>query len=354
MGATPVKPGFPHTLRHFSALTGVRELEIDYLDIPNFMPQILRYFEHFSPTVRSLVLRGPKGSHRQIIYFIGLFQHLQDLRLIDSRAGFLGESADDPMLIPLFVPPLRGSLTVRSFATKGLLKVMINLFGGIRFRFMYLLHVNGIPTLTLLNACTKSLECLMLYPPGSSGEQLSLKVVRVLTNDFTGGYSLLDLDLSQHKYEYVLASSLDRTPTNGCPDTTTFLKHVLSTIPPSTSLDATVTYADYDLPGRSSHSFWPQLSQVVRVEETTQHHRLFEVLHEVHKVRSFRLTLYASVFGCRGETLVRRLEEAVAEEDLKGGFDESFCKPLWSIIRGGCTIGINLGASYLLIAFTAL
>lgn len=77
-------------LRHFCAFTGIRELGIDYLDIPSFMPRIQQYFGHFSPTVRSLSLRAPKGTSRQIIYFIGLFQHLEDLKLLhddDQTAG---------------------------------------------------------------------------------------------------------------------------------------------------------------------------------------------------------------------------------------------------------------------------
>ena len=68
-----------NTLRHFSALTNVRELTIDCLDTPKFIPRIQQYFGHFSPTVRSLTLKAPKGTHRQIIFFIGLFQYLEDL-----------------------------------------------------------------------------------------------------------------------------------------------------------------------------------------------------------------------------------------------------------------------------------
>ena len=52
------------TLRQFSALNNVLELEIEYMDIPNFMPQIRLYFGHFLPTLRCLTLREPKGSCR--------------------------------------------------------------------------------------------------------------------------------------------------------------------------------------------------------------------------------------------------------------------------------------------------
>ena len=66
-----------HIMRHWlPSLTNVQELGIEYLNIPEFMSTIPRYFGHLLPTVRSLALRAPKGSRRQIICFIGLFQHL--------------------------------------------------------------------------------------------------------------------------------------------------------------------------------------------------------------------------------------------------------------------------------------
>ena len=119
------------TLRQFPALTDIRTLWIDDLDIPSFMPMIQRYFGHFLPTVDYLTLKEPKGSRRQIIYFFGLFQHLEDLRLLYDRADPRDEPADDLSLIPPSVPPLRGWLWLCNFTRVGLLKDMIDLFGGI-------------------------------------------------------------------------------------------------------------------------------------------------------------------------------------------------------------------------------
>ena len=113
-----------YTLRHFTAFTNVRELGIDYLDIPSFIPRINRYFGHFLPTVHSLALREPKGSRRQIIYFIGLFRHLENLKLLYDRVNYQGEPTDDPTLVPPFIPPLRGQLTATCFTRVGILKDM--------------------------------------------------------------------------------------------------------------------------------------------------------------------------------------------------------------------------------------
>ena len=160
------------TLLKFSALTNVQELGIEFLNISKFMPRLRRYFGHFLPTVRSLALRSPRGSHRQIIYFVGLFQHLQDLKLIfNSSYGFISKEeapVGDLTLIPPFVPPLRGRLTMTLSRTVELLEDMIGLFGGIRFRSMDLFDVNG--TRLLLNACVETLETLRLHQNDPRGE----------------------------------------------------------------------------------------------------------------------------------------------------------------------------------------
>ena len=54
----------------------------------------------------------------------------------------------------------------------GLLEEMIELFGGIRFRHMDLLHVDGISL--LLDACAETLETLRFYLTDDCGKQLCL------------------------------------------------------------------------------------------------------------------------------------------------------------------------------------
>jgi len=156
------------TLRQFSALRSVQELAIDYLDIPSFMPRIRRYFGHFSLTVQSLALRKPRGTSRQIVFFIGLFQHLEDLKLLYDVIYPQGEQANDRTLVPSFIPPLRGQLAITCFRRNvDLLKDMIDLFGGIRFRCMDIFNVKG--TRLLLGACADTLETLRLCPTDPHG-----------------------------------------------------------------------------------------------------------------------------------------------------------------------------------------
>ena len=165
------------TLRQFLALTNVQELVIDCLDIPGFMPNIQLHFSHFFPTLRSLTMGEPKGSRRQVIYFIGLFQHLEDLEILYDKAGPEERPEDDLTLVPSFVPPLRGRLAMHSTSVD-LLKDMIGLFRGIRSCYLDISNVDGTPL--LLDACAETLETLRLHPSDSHGEGYSLSNAQVL------------------------------------------------------------------------------------------------------------------------------------------------------------------------------
>jgi len=157
------------TLRYFTALTNLQELGIDNLQLSRFMPNIQQCFGHLSPTLRFLALRKPTGSCRQILYFIGLFPNLQDLKFESSPPTDGQESTADAALVPLSVPPLRGRLILARFAREGLVRDMITFFGGLRFRSMDLFEVECVRL--LLYECRKTLETLRLYPTDPYGEE---------------------------------------------------------------------------------------------------------------------------------------------------------------------------------------
>ena len=150
-------------LRRFRALSNVTDLRLECLDIPKFLPKTQHYFGHFLPTVRSLTLGSPKGSRRQIIFFIGLFQDLEDLMLhnMELLPGEI-EPVDDPTLVPNFKPPLGGQLVAWNLKRADLIQQMINLFGEIRFTAVNLFDVNE--TRLLLRACKETLQTLQLHP----------------------------------------------------------------------------------------------------------------------------------------------------------------------------------------------
>lgn len=149
----------------FSTFTNVQELSVDTLNIPSFIPRIHQYFGQFLHTLRSLTLKGAMGSHREIVFFVGLFPHLEDL---EFRDGYWREPANDLTLVPPCVPPLRGRLTASYKGGHGLAKTMIDSFGGVRFRHMNLRRMDG--TQYLLYGCGNTLETLKLDAIDLCGE----------------------------------------------------------------------------------------------------------------------------------------------------------------------------------------
>jgi hypothetical protein len=131
------------------------------------MPKLRR---HFSTSYQrsDLSLSEPRGSRRQIIYFIGLFWHLEDLKLLYDTVNHWEEPVDNLTLTPRFGPPLGGRLTMMCFTRADLLKDMIRLFRGIRFRSMDPFNVCDIRL--LLGACAETLEALRVYLIDPHGE----------------------------------------------------------------------------------------------------------------------------------------------------------------------------------------
>ena len=153
------------SLAHFTALTNVQELGVDEFDLHAFTPRTQLYFGHFTPRLRSLALRRPKGAHHQLLYFLGLFPNLDDFKLIYDRTQEL-----TPGLAP--VPrsslSLRGRLTLRWLGGEAFLRDLSQLSGGLRFRYMDLLGVGG--ARLLLDTCAETLQTLRTYPVCWTGE----------------------------------------------------------------------------------------------------------------------------------------------------------------------------------------
>ena len=164
------------TLRCFSALTNLQELGIDNLQISGFISNLRGYFGHLSPTLRFLALKEPRGSCRQILYFIGLFPNLQDLKLHYPTPREEQDDVDDTSLVPLSIPPLQGRLTLTCFAREKLMRDMIVLFGELRFRSMDLYMVTCVQL--LLDGCAETLELLRLYPSDPYSEPVFFTRIR--------------------------------------------------------------------------------------------------------------------------------------------------------------------------------
>lgn len=157
--------GYFSKLKTLKEFRNLQELGIDNFQASKFVPYIEKYFGHLAPTLRFLALSRPIGSSRQILYFIGLFKELRDLKLCNPLSAGV-ESASDSKLKPFSEPPLCGWLTL-SF-TEEFAKDMVDFFPKLRFHYMNFYRVKH--AAWLFEACSETLETLWIKPNDPYGE----------------------------------------------------------------------------------------------------------------------------------------------------------------------------------------
>ena len=324
---TPFSPELfdPHTLYQFSSLINIQELRIDNLDIPGFVPKIGQYFHHFLPTVQSLALGYPRGSRRQIIFFIGLFRHLQDLKLMSVPDRSRNEPPDDLTLIPTFTPPLRGRLVIRSFGWVGLLEGMVGLLGGFRFRHVDLMGVDGMQL--LLDACAETLETFLFNPYDLLSKGVSLKGVHVITKNPSDKPFDLSQNRSLRALEVAMGSMRLVVKTSPLAITST-LKHAFSTITSPAFSEVTVFYRelDFQLPDPFGLHEPPAPAPFYSSLKTPEHRPVFAMLHKMREVRNFNVVLCVDVHARLMAYAVQSLKREARWEEW--GSDAVSSRPL--------------------------
>ncbi|KAF9643704.1 hypothetical protein BDM02DRAFT_1364424 [Thelephora ganbajun] len=148
-------------LRYFSAFANVQSLRLENVAIYRFIPGIERYFEQFSPTLRSIALFYPICSTpRQLSHFLSLFPNLDDIEI--RWFSTCNTSTPNVELVPFSAPKLQGRLTLYDFRWVETWTYLIAACGGLRFHYMDLRKVAGCAPI-LLKACAETLETLRFY-----------------------------------------------------------------------------------------------------------------------------------------------------------------------------------------------
>ena len=167
----------PHTFSHrdllyFSAFTNVQTLVFQGLKIDHFTPGIQRYFGHFSPTLRSIVLYDPCCTPRQLSYFLSFFANLDDIGIVRSSLFSPTITTHGTELAPSSAPRLRGRLELRDFRQAETWTYFITSCGGLLFRYMHLRRVGGSAPV-LFEACAETLETLQFSAAENFASKLS-------------------------------------------------------------------------------------------------------------------------------------------------------------------------------------
>ncbi|KAF9789279.1 hypothetical protein BJ322DRAFT_1041722 [Thelephora terrestris] len=271
------------------------------------MPIIQHCFGHLSPNLRFLALKEPKGTCRQLLYFIGLFPNLQDLKLHCCRSIGELKAPADATLIPLSTPPLRGWLRLICFKEDEIVKDMVTLFGGLRFRYLDLAEVSC--TQLLLYECAGALETLRLYPTGDS---------------HVNHHARQDLDLSQNKSLRTLETTVGLMDLSHL-RALQFPKTVPSFIP---TLDVIITYRDCDFGGWGCRGFGPKAYFTSGENYLQGIYSGFRVLREMYSMQEFRLVFCADVSDDNILRALQELEIMVRREEARGAFDYLRYRPI--------------------------
>ena len=154
-------------LRYFTAFANVQTLAVQSFQIYHFIPGIERYFGHFSPMVRSIVLSSLQCTPRQLLYFLSLFPNLDN---IEIRHALPFTHTPDTGLIPFTTPSLRGRLVLHHFGWVETWTDLATLCGGLRFSYVDMYgSVRCAPV--LLDGCAETLETLRLNTTNDLGSK---------------------------------------------------------------------------------------------------------------------------------------------------------------------------------------
>jgi len=156
-------------LRHFSAFANVQTLVLEFVHLYRFIPDVERYFGHFSQTLRSIAMHDIYCTPRQLSHFLSLFSNLDDIKIqyVSHRPSIT--AIPDTELIPFSAPRLQGRLELYDFPWIGACADLITSC-GLRFRYMDLRRVGGCVPI-LLEACAETLETLRFgLTEGSGGK----------------------------------------------------------------------------------------------------------------------------------------------------------------------------------------
>ena len=145
-------------LLYFSALSNIHTLELQNVEIYRFIPGSEHCFGKLSPTLRSVTLANPRGSHRQLSHFLSLFPNLDDIEIWRHNACNPEDTVFDTQLVSVSSLKFRGRLALLNFHW---VETWMHFIAscGLRFRHMDLRGSASCAS-ALLGACAGTIETL--------------------------------------------------------------------------------------------------------------------------------------------------------------------------------------------------
>ena len=154
----------PSAMERMHAFTRLQELDIRYLDVGAPLSWLHEHCDTLKSTVRSLTLRYPRASVKQLACFISLFSRLEDLTVDGIGVAIVYDSQ-----VPAITrsPPFTGRLTLTRISDQEFLSSLASMQNGVRFRTVDLQFCGEIQE--IIDACAGTMERLISNPSNLHG-----------------------------------------------------------------------------------------------------------------------------------------------------------------------------------------
>lgn len=166
----------PETMTRLHTFTHLQELDIRYLCVGQPLLWLYEHCDILKSTVRTLTLRYPRGSIKELLCFISLFSGLENLT-VDSIDRDFTPDAFVPVLETS--PPLTGRLLLKGISDQDFMSSLVSLKKGVRFRTVDLQFCGEVHE--IVNGCAGTMERFIYQPSDFSGT-VTLNFVTVQAN----------------------------------------------------------------------------------------------------------------------------------------------------------------------------
>jgi len=155
----------PKMTARLNAFTHLQDLDIRYLNIGELLLWLPRHCDVLKSTLRTLTLRYPRGSTKQILCFVSLFTGLENLAVDNIEQ----ESALDAVVpFPESSPPLTGRLTLTGILDQEFMSGLASLQKGLKFRTLDLQFCGEAQE--VIDGCAGTMKRFICHPSDFRGK----------------------------------------------------------------------------------------------------------------------------------------------------------------------------------------
>lgn len=158
----------PETMTRLRAFTRLQELDIRYLNVGPPLAWLHGNYNILTSTVRTLTLRYPKGSIKELLCFIGLFSGLENLT-VDS----IDRDSSPGALVPVLdtSPPLTGRLGLTGIFDQEFMSGLVSFRKGVKFRTVDLQFCGEAQA--IIDGCAGTMKRFICQPSDPHGRPSS-------------------------------------------------------------------------------------------------------------------------------------------------------------------------------------